>query len=903
MLRILSPGSNFGARARPRTVACRAVVPLVERLAAPDAYRQAAAHARSSGNRLATVGEIDPRGLTLLREHAPGTPLDVVVPPEVASYFDAHDPAAHAWPCDLGRERDLAVWAARVDGSGPVTALVPYALERLPDPRPLLRTLRHRLCADPRSRVFLVAADRERVHELGYAGPPCEPTRLREWTTAELRALLGAAGFALEHEEAIGGSVLFVLAFDRAVYAAQLSRLGLPPPGIQYLLVATEHSACVTTGGIGAYCAQMERAYPREQIGFLLLGSPDALVGARSSVRWLFASELTGDVGLEPAQLTAEVLPSVALLYPELRTVEGHDYLGVTAVAAQARRGGLLPEWLRFKVRCHGTQPYLEQCFGGWRELALLPTTYVEKVGLELADEVSFLSRYLERLYDEQGYRIDPARRRLEPYPFDFSRARLAPAYGPADTLLFFGKRTEMKGFPLFLSSVKRLADDGRLGPIRRIVILGRVEAREREPAELLAQLRVQLAVEERSGSNAEVLRILADEAPRAIVVLPYVADNFPISVPEAVTAGCQIVAARAGGIPEMVPDELHDDVLHDLEVGSLADALHRAIVLDGPARRERVARLQAAMGRRFGPVRLDEAPRSPRFEPGARSTVGVIIPCWETPPGWLDELFAALAQQSLPADEVCLVDDGSSRAWSLALERKVAAVTTLPLTLRRHEHNRGLPAARNTGLAALGTDYVVNVDADDVPRPDFLRRYVDYLDADRDAVAVTSWLERFVDGEDFTDGESCELIYRPLGDGLVMALTENCLGHANSAFRRAALVELGGWDEQDRSMWEDYALFARILSLGGRVGVVPRSEILYRVHATSMVRTQRQFAAQQRLGRNVRALPLFDALRLEGVMRVSKEQLAGLQQKLDEARTPAGAFQAVTARVLGWRR
>jgi glycosyltransferase involved in cell wall biosynthesis/GT2 family glycosyltransferase len=656
--------------------------------------------------------------------------------------------------------------------------------------------------------------------------------------------------------------------------------------------MGAEHSACRVAGGIGAYCAQMERACGPERLGFLLLGSPADLAHDRASVRWLFASELTGEPDLAPPQLAAEVLPSVVLLYPELRTVEGQDYLGVCAVAIQARNAGLLPPWLRFRVRCHGAQTYLEECFGTWRDPSILPTMYAEKVGLELADEVSFLSRYLERHYDEQGYRIAPGRRALAPYPFDFARARLAPAYRPVDTLIFFGKRTEMKGFALFLRATRRLIDRGTLGRIDRVIIVGRVEEDERPLEGDLAALHARLTVEEYAGTNAEVLALLAAEAARAVVVLPYRADNFPISVPEAVTAGCQILAARAGGIPEMIAEELHGTALHELDPERLADALERVAALDGPARLAEVSALQSALRERFAST-VAEPVAAPAL-PTRRSTVGVIIPVYRTAPSYLEDLLAGLAHQTVRPDQVCLVDDGSPDEERGALERLIAT-SALPIELRRHRENRGLPAARNTGLAALTTDYVVNLDADDVPCPDFLRRYVDYLDADPEVMAVTSWLERFFDGTDFSDGGSCELIYRPLGDGLVLALTENCLGHANSAFRRRPLLELGGWDDSDRSQWEDYALFARILSTGGRIGVVPRSEILYRVRPESMARTYSQFPAQKRLARNLGAFPRFDALRLEGVMRSNKAALTDLKAQLDERRSRRP--------MLGWRR
>src|SRR5207302_5727180 len=89
-----------------------------------------------------------------------------------------------------------------------------------------------------------------------------------------------------------------------------------------------------------------------------------------------------------------------------------------------------------------------------------------------------------------------------------------------------------------------------------------------------------------------------------------------------------------------------------------------------------------------------------------------------------------------------------------------------------------------------------------------------------------------------------------------------------NSAFRRDYLVSLGGWDDTDKSMWEDWALFLRIVCAGHRIGVVPKSNILYRVNDASMVRTHAPFPAMNRLARNLAGLARFEAYRLQGVMR-----------------------------------
>lgn len=103
----------------------------------------------------------------------------------------------------------------------------------------------------------------------------------------------------------------------------------------------------------------------------------------------------------------------------------------------------------------------------------------------------------------------------------------------------------------------------------------------------------------------------------------------------------------------------------------------------------------------------------------------------------YLDEFIASVEGQTYPRDrfEVILVDDGSTdesaarlRAWQ---EERPGLVTVLA-----HE-NRGLPAARNTGLAAARGRWVTFADPDDVLAADYLAEIATFIERNPTAVLV----------------------------------------------------------------------------------------------------------------------------------------------------------------------
>lgn len=106
----------------------------------------------------------------------------------------------------------------------------------------------------------------------------------------------------------------------------------------------------------------------------------------------------------------------------------------------------------------------------------------------------------------------------------------------------------------------------------------------------------------------------------------------------------------------------------------------------------------------------------SPR---GSSRSIGVVVPVYRVEP-FVAETIASLAQQIRRPDQIVLVDDrGGDDSMGIAL--KAAAEHGLVVDVIDHERNRGLAAARNSGLNRLDTDLVWFFDSDDLADRRFL--------------------------------------------------------------------------------------------------------------------------------------------------------------------------------------
>lgn len=124
---------------------------------------------------------------------------------------------------------------------------------------------------------------------------------------------------------------------------------------------------------------------------------------------------------------------------------------------------------------------------------------------------------------------------------------------------------------------------------------------------------------------------------------------------------------------------------------------------------------------------------------------VTVIVPGFDVA-DYVPEALDSLRAQTHPDWAAVLVDDASTDETARIFADAAAADSRFRVV--RHDSQRGLGAARNTGLALVDTPYIAFLDADDRMRPDALVRLTATLDRTGSDFVVGAYVRLRPDAE-----------------------------------------------------------------------------------------------------------------------------------------------------------
>jgi glycosyltransferase involved in cell wall biosynthesis len=190
---------------------------------------------------------------------------------------------------------------------------------------------------------------------------------------------------------------------------------------------------------------------------------------------------------------------------------------------------------------------------------------------------------------------------------------------------------------------------------------------------------------------------------------------------------------------------------------------------------------------------------------------VSVIVPAYNVADYIGDALNSVLAQ-TFTDHEIIVINDGSPDTE--ALEKVLAPYLSRIVYLK--QENRGVSAARNTGIKAARGSLIAFLDGDDSWLPHYLEVQVPRIQADPTIDVLYPNVVMF--GDSSEAGEEFKTICPSNGEvTFERLLLQECNVSNCSIARRETILRAGLFDESLRSV-EDFDLWLRVIKQGGRI-------------------------------------------------------------------------------------
>jgi hypothetical protein len=206
----------------------------------------------------------------------------------------------------------------------------------------------------------------------------------------------------------------------------------------------------------------------------------------------------------------------------------------------------------------------------------------------------------------------------------------------------------------------------------------------------------------------------------------------------------------------------------------------------------------------------LAPTPAAPPEPLPAEPSFAIVITAYQAADTVAAAVRSALRQER-PAEEVIVVDDGSTDELELALRPFADRIELI------RQENGGGASARNRGLEATKSDFMAVLDADDEYQPRRLAAIAAAARLRPDLDIVTTDARFVVDGEPggaFSDGTPFA------SEDQRLAIFSTCFPGGWPAVRRESLEAVGGFDESLRIAY-DWDCWLRLILAGSAAGMV----------------------------------------------------------------------------------
>ena len=252
-----------------------------------------------------------------------------------------------------------------------------------------------------------------------------------------------------------------------------------------------------------------------------------------------------------------------------------------------------------------------------------------------------------------------------------------------------------------------------------------------------------------------------------------------------------------------------------------------------------------------------------------------IIIPVYNVA-AYIEESLESVLHQTYRNLEILLIDDGSTDGSEKICDEYEKRDSRIRVV---HQENRGLSAARNTGLNMMSGDAVAFLDSDDALMPDYIEKMVASMVKENADLVLCKYLTYRTTGR--MSGEGVDRV-RPLIAGGIYDHVTALQAMADRQFNHSAWNKLYSrklWDGiryPEGQVYEDIATTFQIVSRCDKICILDNPLYRYRKRPGSILETH----SSRNVNDWLSSCSRFEAFVEQNIPDIfSKEQLKNLRQ------------------------
>ena len=222
----------------------------------------------------------------------------------------------------------------------------------------------------------------------------------------------------------------------------------------------------------------------------------------------------------------------------------------------------------------------------------------------------------------------------------------------------------------------------------------------------------------------------------------------------------------------------------------------------------------------RFAPVELlvKQASHQPGGEAGPK--ISIVVPLYNTPLDFLEELLDSVVNQTYRNWELCCVDAGTAPGVGEMVQQRAAVDPRI--RYRKLEKNELIPGNTNKGIEMATGDFIALLDHDDILHPCALW-YAAKAIAEQGADFV------YTDEATFEGKVENVVLYHFKPDFMLDNLRSNNYICHLTTFSKVLMEQAGGGERAEYNGSQDYDLFLRLTEKARKIAHIPHALYYWR--------------------------------------------------------------------------